>query len=128
MNGNISRRMAIKLCNVHKLFYHGGTSSMHSHLSAKHDQIVSSDSSSSSASEDPGLRLMDSFVGVKRKCSSNRAAKVTKLVCEMIARNLCPVNIVKGSSFGQLINYLGQTVKFHHTLQWRIQGGCNGFS
>ena len=58
------------------------------------------------ASEDPGPRLMDSFVGVKRKCSSNRAAKVTKLVCEMVARDLRPVSIVEGNGFRQLINYL----------------------
>ena len=66
-----------------KLTYHGGTSSMGSHLIAKHDQIVSLDSSDSSArTKIDGLF----FVGVKRKCSSDRAAKVTKLVCEMVAR------------------------------------------
>ena len=54
----------------------------------------------------PGQILMDSFVGVKRKCSFDRAAKVTKLVCEMVARDLRPVSIVEGNGFRQLINYL----------------------
>ena len=49
---------------------------------------------------------MESFVGMKRKCSSDRATKVTKLVCEMVARDLCPVSIVEGDGFKQLINYL----------------------
>jgi len=49
---------------------------------------------------------MDCFVGVKRKCSSKHAAKVTKLVCEMVARDLHPVSIIEGNGFRQLINYL----------------------
>jgi len=93
--------MAIKIvhCTLGntKLSYHGGASSMHRHLSAKHDRIVSLDSSNSSASEDPGQRLMDSFVGVKNKCLSDCTAKVAKLVCEMVVSDLHPVNIAQGS-------------------------------
>ena len=77
---------------------------MRSHLSGKHDRITDSnhDSSDSSTSQ----ASMDSFVGVKRKCSSDRTTKVTKLVCEMVARDLRPVSIVEGDGFRQLINYL----------------------
>ena len=74
---------------------------MRSHLSGKHDRMIQFTSSSGSSQV-----LMDSFVGMKRKCSSDRATKVTKLICEMVARDLRPVNIVEGDGFKQLINYL----------------------
>ena len=76
------------LCNT-ILTYHGGISSMRSHLSGKHDRMitVNNDSSHSTTSSDScSLQsLMDSFIGVKRKCSSDRATKVMELVCEMVA-------------------------------------------
>ena len=95
------------LCNT-ILTYHGGTSSMRSHLSGKHDRMitVNHDSTTSSDSSCSSQSSMDSFVGVKRKCSSDRATKVTKLVCEMVARDLRPVSIVEGDGFKRLINYL----------------------
>jgi len=54
------------LCNV-KLVYHGGTSSMRNHLSAKHDRTVSLDSSDSSASEDHGQKINGPFRGSKEE-------------------------------------------------------------
>ena len=97
------------LCNT-ILTYHGGTSSMRNHLSGKHDRMitVNDDSSHSTTSSDScsSQSLMDSFIGMKRKCSSDRATKVTKLVCEMVARDLRPVSIVEGDGFKWLINYL----------------------
>ena len=77
---------------------------MRSHLSGKHDRMIQFTSSSDSSCS--SQVLMDSFVGMKRKCSSDRATKVTKLVCEMVARDLRPVSIVEGDGFKQLINYL----------------------
>ena len=68
------------------LTYHGRTSSMWSHLSGKHNWMITvyhystifNNSSCSSQSS------IDLFLGVKWKCSSDHATKVTKLVCEMV--------------------------------------------
>ena len=93
------------------LTYHGGTSSMRSHLPSKHDRMItfyhdSSHSTTSSDSSCSSQSSMDLFVGMKRKCSSDHATKVMKLVCEMVARDLCPVSIVEGDGFKRLINYV----------------------
>ena len=76
------------------LTYHGGTLLMWIHLSGKHDHmiIVNHDSTTSSDSSCSSQSLMDSFVGVKRKSSSDS-------VTEMVARDLRPVSIVEGDGF-----------------------------
>ena len=106
------------LCNT-ILIYHGRTSSMQSHLSGKHNRMVTvnDDSSHSTTSSDScsSQSSIDSFIGVKRKCSSDRATKVTKLVCEMVARDLRLVSIVKVMVSNGLLTTLSLSIGCHRT-------------
>ena len=80
---------------------------MWSHLSGKHDQMITVNHDSTTSSDSScSLQLsMDSFVGIERKCSSAHTTKVMKLVCKMVAQDLYPVRIVE-DGFKWLINYL----------------------
>ena len=82
------------------LAYHGGTTSMQSHLSSHHP-----DRYGESSKESRCQRKLDSFVHAK-KCLAERAEEITRRIAEMVARDLRPISIVEGAGFKHLLSYL----------------------
>lgn len=84
------------------LAYHGGTSSMQSHLLSQHPDKYQASADSSSTSKN---RTMSDFV-VSKKCPTARSTEITRRIAEMVARDLRPINMVEGSGFKSLMSYM----------------------
>ena len=85
------KKVRCKLCvppATTTLAYHGGTTSMQSHLSSHHPDKYAGESSKESQSQ----RKLDSFVHAK-KCPAERAEEITRRIAEMVARDLRPISI-----------------------------------
>ena len=83
------KKVRCKLCvppAATTLAYHGGTTSMLSHLSSRHPDKYGESSKGSSPSGSQ-RKLPDSFVRAK-KCSAERAQEITSRIAEMVARDL----------------------------------------
>ena len=87
-----------KLCGV-QLAHKGGTTNLALHLSAKHpEEYRRAFGGPSSSAKQATLTTM------VRKCSPERAATITKLIAEFVARDLRPLSVVSGDGFRQLLN------------------------
>ena len=98
------KKVRCKLCvppATTTLAYHGGTTSMQSHLSSHHPDKYAGESSKESQSQ----RKLDSFVHAK-KCPAERAEEITRRIAEVVARDLRPISIVEGAGFKHLLSYL----------------------
>ena len=97
------KKVRCKLCvppAATTLAYHGGTTSMQSHLSSHHpDKYGESSKGSGSQCK------LDSFVRPK-KCPAERAEEITRRIAEMVARDLRPISIVEGVGFKHLFSYV----------------------
>ncbi len=95
--------MKCKLCPTPgtTLAYHGGTTCMKNHLASHHKKeyaSLASDGTKSQPTIQPFLKSKD--------CSTERANKITRLIAEMVVRDLRPINIVEGDGFTRLLNFL----------------------
>ncbi len=94
------KKVHCKLCvppATTTLAYHGGTTSMQSHLSSHHPDKYAGESKGSGSQ-----RKLDSFMRAK-KCPAERAEEITRRIAEMVAR---PISIVEGAGFNHLLSYL----------------------
>ena len=90
------KKVKCKLC-LAVLAFHGGTTSMQSHLLSRHPDEYRAPEAKN--------RTMDDFV-VSKKCSTARASEITRRIAEMAARDLRPLSIVEGSGFKSLMSYV----------------------
>ena len=75
---------------------------MLSHLHSKHPseyKRINEDDSSSSMKQ-------STLSSVFKKCSANRSAAITDTIAEFIALDLCPISIVNGKGFKNLMNFV----------------------
>ena len=99
-DGKDLMKVRCKLCNI-QLAHGGGTTSLILHLSAKHaEEYKRAFGAPSSSTKQATLTAMF------RKCSTERAATITKLIAEFVARDLRPLSVVAGDGFRQLLNGL----------------------
>ena len=84
-----------KLCEK-TLVYHGSTSSMRSHLSAKHAKEVPTDT-------DAAQPAITNFISRPRRCDSRRAGDITALITNMIVKDMLPISFVEGGGFLELM-------------------------
>ena len=87
--------MQCNLCQV-KLAYHTSTTTMHSHLRAKHPKEGPSTDQQS----------MASFVIKRSKFDVRRAEQTTVLISKMIAKDTLPIRFVEGEGFRSLIEFV----------------------
>ena len=81
-----------------QLVHGGGTTSLASHLSAKHTEYTRSFGGPASSKKQTTLPT------IVCKCSAERAATITRLIAEFVARDLRPLSIMCGDGFRQLLN------------------------
>ena len=86
------------LCNK-MLAYHGGTSSMLQHLDRKHPAQTTKRSGGRKQTS------LDVFMR-KRICSSERAGVISDHIAGVIVNDLCPINLMAGQAFKDLMAYL----------------------
>ena len=101
------KKVRYKLCvppATTTLAYHGGTTSMQSHMLSHHP-----DEYGESSKESQSQRKLDSFVHAK-KC----AEEITSRIAEMVARDLWPISIFKGAGFKHLLSYLERSFAYTH--------------
>ena len=79
--------------------YAGGTTNLHNHLESKHPSSVAESSGKEAGKKQ--LTLSDC-----KKCPPERAKNITAYVAEYIARDLCPISIIDGGGFQQLLQYI----------------------
>ena len=84
-------------CNA-GLVYHGGTSSMLQHLKKKHrcEHIGIPE-------EKQKQKKLDTFTR-KHAGSAQRALIISNRICNMIIKDLCPINIINGKGFQELLS------------------------
>ena len=98
-----AKKVNCKLCPAPgtTLAYHGGTTCMKNHLASRHKKeyaLLTSDSTKSQPTIQPFLK--------RNGCSAERAKQITRLIAEMVARDLRPINIVEGDGFTRILNVL----------------------
>ena len=81
-----------------QLVHGGGTTSLASHLLAKHTEYTRSFGGPASSKKQTTLPT------IVCKCSAERAATITRLIAEFVARDLRPLSIMCGDGFRQLLN------------------------
>jgi hypothetical protein len=90
-----------RICSA-ELVYGNGTSSMQSHLKAKHPVAVTAADISSQAQ-----KTMEGFVNpLIRRCPPSRANEITDLLADMVATDILPLSFVDGSVFRTLMEYI----------------------
>ena len=86
--GKDIKKVRCKLCGVH-LAHRGGITNLTLHLSVKHpEEYRRTFGGPSSSAKQATLTTM------VRKCSPERAATITKLIAEFVARDLRPLSVV----------------------------------
>ena len=98
------KKVKCKSCEA----YHGGTTSIKSHLLSHHPQLCPADSNTSQSNS------MDQFVAPK-KCSTARSKEITRRIAEMVARDLRAISLVDCVGFNNLMSYVepGYSVPSH---------------
>ena len=112
-------KVRCKLCGM-QLVHGGGTTTLASHLLAKHTEEYTCSFGSPASSKNQTTLPTN-----VRKCSAEHAATITRLNAEFVARDLRPLSIVCGDGFQQLLNNIepGYQVPSHThitTVCWQI--------
>ena len=92
-NGKDVVKVRCKLCEM-QLVHGGGTTSLASHLSAKHTEEYTCSFGGPASS-----KKQTTLPTIVRKCSAECAATITRLITEFVARDLHPLSIVCGDGF-----------------------------
>lgn len=72
---------------------------MLNHLKLKHPSV--------SCEEDKNQTTLTAFVsGSARKCNTQRAEKLTELLCTMITTDMLPVSFVEGTGFRVFMSFV----------------------
>ena len=102
-------KVRCKLCGM-QLVHRGGTTSLASHLSAKHMEEYTRSFGGPATS-----KKQTTLPTIVRKCSAERAAAITRLIAKFVARDLRLLSIVCGDGFQQLLNTIkpGNQVPSH---------------
>ncbi|KYO28673.1 hypothetical protein Y1Q_0000834 [Alligator mississippiensis] len=88
-----------KLCTT-ELRYGSSTGAMLNHLKLKHPAI-------SSERQDQKQPTVPTFVpGSSRKCDTQRAEKLTELLCSMITEDMLPISVIEGAGFRALMSFV----------------------
>ena len=95
------KKLPCKLCHQ-QLADGGGTTNLLSHLQAKHSEEYKR----CAPSQDRSTGRQTSLASVLQTCSPQRTAAITDRIAEFVARDLCPLGVVDGAGFKQLMNYL----------------------
>ena len=112
-------KVQCKLCGM-QLVHGGGTTTLASHLLAKHTEEYTCSFGGPASSKNQTTLPTN-----VRKCSAEHAATITRLNAEFVARDLRPLSIVCGDGFQQLLNNIepGYQVPSHThitTVCWQI--------
>uniref|UniRef100_A0A8C6TE01 BED-type domain-containing protein n=1 Tax=Neogobius melanostomus TaxID=47308 RepID=A0A8C6TE01_9GOBI len=86
-----------KLCEA-KLAYHKSTTTMHSHMRAKHPCESGGPSSQQQS--------IASFATRRRTCDDRRAEQTASLISKMIAKDMLPISFVEGEGFRSLMAFV----------------------
>ena len=131
------KQVKCKLC-CETLSYHGGTSSMLSHLRSKHPAVThtqprqqqqlsltSAGAGPNQAKTTQGQKVqptMASFLTLQRKCNPGRQETITSLITKMVALDMMPVDMVEGKGIRNLMDFLEpeHKVPSHQTIMRRI--------
>ena len=90
------KEVKCKLCDT-KLSYHKSTTTMHSHIKAKHP---------TETVQPPTVSVQPStasFAMRRRPCDDKRAGQTTALITRMIAQDMLPISFVEGKGFCELM-------------------------
>jgi len=95
-------------CNICKkdLADGGGTTSLQKHLRLKH--VDEAKKCFGKVTDGKKQTPMSTFTDARR-CSPARATQITELIAELVACDLCPLSVVEGEGFRQLLNYIKPT-------------------
>ena len=106
------KEVQCKLCHA-KLAYHRSTTTMHSHLRAKHPAGPSTGQQQSVAS----------FMIRSTKSDARRAEQTTALITKMIAKDMLPINFVEGEGLRSLMEFVEPefTVPSRKTITVRLE-------
>lgn len=103
-----------KLCNA-KLAYHKSTTTMHTHLKAKHPTEIAKETS-----QQPSIT---NFTVRSRRCDDKRVEETTTLITKMVAKDMLPISFVEGEGFRALMAFAEPeyTVPSRKTVTTRIE-------
>lgn len=98
------KKVLCMLCNTHKkISTHGGTSNLRDHLTSQHPSVYKKNTTAKQTS------LLD--FSKRSRCSESQSKEITKLIMELVIRDVCALCFVEGAGFLQLMSFIEPSYK-----------------
>lgn len=100
-----------KICAVKLKFNSSSTGAMVNHLKLKHGHTLEKSADENEHKEGKASTSTDIRTFFSRPCDVNKSKKITKLISEVLYKDLVPIKLVESTSFKNLIHFLEPNYK-----------------